>query len=59
MSIRFTCDRCGKTIPSRSLRLKLVVDELDLRCDLCGHCSDSLRAWVRNEPADPMRSLTA
>ena len=56
--MRFTCDRCGRPIPKNIERTKLIVDEINLRCDLCAACSDSLRAWVRNEPNDPMRSLT-
>jgi DNA-directed RNA polymerase subunit RPC12/RpoP len=58
MAMKFTCDRCGRSIPKPIERLKLIVDEMGLRCDLCAACSDSLRAWVRNEPTDAMRSLT-
>jgi hypothetical protein len=58
MAMRFICDRCGSPIPSSADRLKLVIDEFDMRADLCSACADSLRAWIRKEPNDPIRSLT-
>ena len=58
MAMKFVCDRCGRPIPKQIERTKLIIDDLGLRCDLCCVCSDSLRAWVRNEPTDTIRSLT-
>ena len=58
MAMKFVCDRCGRSIPRPIERLKLIVDDIGLRCDLCGQCGDSLRAWVRNEPTRVMESLT-
>jgi len=53
MSMRFFCDRCGRPIPTKIERLKLVVYELNVRSDLCGKCSESLMAWIRHEPEPP------